>query len=143
MIIEKKQHKYCDGFSLNSNNEVYYNVENITRTSHIFYGGIGFFRYRIKNNIERLAEDHENAKYFAKEISVIDGLRIDFSSIETNIVAFETPQNLPASELVAKCKEKGLLFNALAKNKVRLVFHLDASSEDTKRAIEIMKQAFV
>jgi len=97
--------------------------------------------YAVKNNIERLAEDHENAKYFAKEISSIDGINIDFAGIETNMVAFEPPQNITASELVSKCKEKGLLFNAISKNKVRIVFHLDISRSDAQKASEIMKQA--
>lgn len=97
--------------------------------------------YAVQYNIERLIEDHENAKYFAKEISEIDGINIDISTVETNMVAFEPPQNMPATELVAKCKAKGLLFNAIGKNKIRIVFHLDISRADTKKAVEIMKQA--
>jgi len=98
--------------------------------------------YAVKNNIERLVEDHENAKYFAKEISSIDGISIDFAKIETNMVVFAPPKNMTATELVAKCKEKCLLFNAIDKNKLRIVFHLDISRKDTQKASEIMKSLF-
>ena len=96
--------------------------------------------YAVQNNFERLAEDNENAKLFAKEVSNIEELKIDLERVETNIVVIET--NLIASELVERCKKKGLLFNAVGKNRVRIVFHLDISRNDTIKAIEIFKSIF-
>ena len=103
--------------------------------------------FAVKNNIERLAEDHENAKYFAKEISEIDEIKIDLSTVETNMVVFGLSEkmlekNMTVAELVAKCKAKGLLFNAIDKNKVRIVFHLDISRKDVQKAVEIIKSVF-
>jgi threonine aldolase len=97
--------------------------------------------YAVQNNFERLLEDHENAKYFAKEISNISELKVDLESVETNMVMLDT-LNLSAAELVEKCKNKGLLFNAVAKNRARIVFHLDISKNDTVKAIEIIKSVF-
>ena len=94
--------------------------------------------YAVQNNFERLAEDHENAKFFAKEVSNIEELKINLEGVETNMIVIET-NSILAAELVDRCKKKGLLFNAVAKNRVRIVFHLDISKNDTIKAIDIMK----
>ena len=96
--------------------------------------------YALKNNLQRLAEDHENTKLFVKKIEAIPGLTIDTNSIQTNMVIINTTL-MPAVELVAKCKEKGLLFNAIGKNRVRIVFHLDISRKQVTKAADILKNA--
>jgi threonine aldolase len=97
--------------------------------------------YAVKNNISRIEEDHNNAKSFAKQIADIDELEVDFNNIQTNMVVINT-LTMPAAELVKKCKERGLLFNSIDKNRVRIVFHLNISKQDTANAIEIMKSIF-
>lgn len=99
--------------------------------------------YAMKNNIARLAEDHENAKYFANEISQVDEVKVDINQVETNMVVVETIKNMNANELVLKCKEKGVLFSTISENKVRIVFHLDVSKENTKKAVEIIKSVYL
>jgi threonine aldolase len=98
--------------------------------------------YAVKNNISRLEEDHSNAKYFAKQITNIDELEVDFNNVQTNMVAIKT-LTMSAAELVQRCKISGLLFNSIDKNRVRIVFHLNISKNDTANAIEIMKSVFV
>ena len=95
--------------------------------------------YALQNNIERLAEDHENAKLLANELNSFDNININLNEVHTNMLALTTPDNLTAAELVAKAKQNGLLFNAISKNKVRIVFHLGITKQDTITATEILK----
>ena len=48
-------------------------------------------RYGLQHNVERLAEDHANAKFLAEGLAEIDGVEIDPATVETNIVIFDVP----------------------------------------------------
>ena len=60
--------------------------------------------------------------------------------VETNIVIFELAEQLPARELVAQLKEKNILAYAIAPNRVRLVTHLDISTEMIEKTIDVFKK---
>ncbi len=93
--------------------------------------------YALDNNIDRLKEDHQNARHFAEEISRLPFIEIDMDSVQTNIVIFITKKN--ASVIREKLEKKGLLLTNDGVNKMRVVFHLDVSIEQTEQAIEIFK----
>ena len=95
--------------------------------------------YAIQNNIERLAEDHENTKLLANELNKLDNININLDEVQTNMLALTTPDKITAIELVENAKQKGVLFNSIAKNKVRIVFHLGITKKDTLDAAEILK----
>jgi threonine aldolase len=40
----------------------------------------------LRTLIGRLADDHENAAWFAKQVASIDGLSVDLASVQSNIV---------------------------------------------------------
>ncbi|MCC6866055.1 MAG: low-specificity L-threonine aldolase [Ignavibacteria bacterium] len=91
--------------------------------------------YALEHNVERLKDDHKNAKHFAEEISKLDWVDIDPLSVQTNIVIFKTSRN--AAELVKKFKQKNILLSNDGFSKLRAVFHLDVSEEQTEDAIKI------
>ena len=47
--------------------------------------------YSLDNMIERLAEDHQNAKKLAQGLAEIDGISVDPDNIHSNIVFFQIP----------------------------------------------------
>jgi threonine aldolase len=96
--------------------------------------------YALKNNIERLEEDHEHTKFLANELNKLDNININLNEVQTNMLALTTPKNITAAELVAKAKQKGVLFNSIEKNKVRIVFHLGITKQDTIDTAEILKK---
>ena len=56
--------------------------------------------YAIEHNVERLAEDHANARRLAEAIAELPGIRLDPRHVETNIVIFELGEELtPAAEV--------------------------------------------
>jgi threonine aldolase len=97
--------------------------------------------YALENNITRLKEDHQKAKYFAEEISGIKEININLDLVHTNIVIFSNAK-YSKSELISKLKEKGVLISAGSFDNLRAVFHLDVSMEEVQKAVKIFKELF-
>lgn len=123
-------------------------IEKAVRVRKVFGGGMrqaGVIAagalYAIENNIERLAEDHANAKVFAEQLRGVAGIRLDPPKIETNIVYFNVDAKLgTASEFAGKLKAQGLLVGAVGKHAIRAVTHLDVSREECERAGAIVRE---
>ena len=92
--------------------------------------------YALDNHVERLKEDHDHAKTLAATLSAVSYVK-SVMPVETNIVIFEVEKG-SADKIVNQFKEKGLLCNTTSSSTVRLVTHLDLSSEMIDRAIEII-----
>ena len=97
--------------------------------------------YAIENNLKRLSEDHENAKALANHLTQIDGVEIDASLVETNIVVFKST-TLSSEDVIIKSKGKGLLLVPIGVGVLRAVTHLDISREDIERAKQILTEVF-
>jgi threonine aldolase len=93
--------------------------------------------YALDHNIERLGEDHANARVLADAVRQCEGLELDPPDVETNIVIFKVDEQLgPAEEFCGQLKKRGVLMSVNAKHKVRAVTHLDVSSNDARSASE-------
>ena len=95
--------------------------------------------YALENNINRLAEDHENAELLAKGLDGIDGLEVDHSTIETNIFYIIVSKDT-APLLLDYLKQHGILI--YEGENIRLVTHMDISKEDIKTIIDVFKDFF-
>jgi len=94
--------------------------------------------YALDNNIERLKEDNNKAKYFAKEISKLDWININPDLIDTNIVVFSTSK-FAKPEFIKIMRDKGILISAGSFENLRAVFHLDVSMDEVKTAVDVIK----
>ncbi len=91
--------------------------------------------YALEHHVERLAEDHENARVFAEEIAGLDAIQIRPHEIETNIVFFEVdPTWGTAAELSKRLAERGVRINPLGRQRLRAVTHLDVGRDDVLAA---------
>lgn len=97
--------------------------------------------YALKNNIQRLNEDHQKAKYLAHKISEIPNLEINLNTVQTNIILFK-PLTIGVEEGIRRCKEEGLLLSVGKIDLIRAVTHLDVSMDDTIKAAEIINKIF-
>jgi threonine aldolase len=97
--------------------------------------------YALKNNIDRLKEDHEKARYLAEVINESKSFEIDMTSVQTNILLFK-PLKHSVEQVLELCKNKGLLLSVGKVDLVRAITHLDVSMEDVKRACEIIDTIF-
>jgi threonine aldolase len=88
--------------------------------------------YALKNNVERIAEDHENARVIAQALAQVTWARVDPASVASNMVYFRTPGR-PASAVAQALEKHGIRCGApAAPDQIRLVTHLDVSRDDTK-----------
>src|SRR5688500_11452267 len=86
--------------------------------------------YALAHHVERLAEDHANARLLADELLRGDDIEIDLASVRTNIVVFSlvARRGVPdAAAFVERCRERGVLLNAFGPRTVRAVTHLDVT----------------
>ena len=97
--------------------------------------------YALKNNIDRLKEDHEKAKSLAQFISQSENLTVDLETVETNILMFGI-KNMSVEDAMTKCKENGILLNTGGINTLRIVTHMDVSFDDIEYTKEMFKRIF-
>jgi threonine aldolase len=91
--------------------------------------------YALDHHIERLADDHQNARLLAAAIRKIDGLELYPAEIDTNIVIFRVDPRLgTAADFVAGLKAQGLLMLAVGPQLIRAVTHLDVGRSDVEQA---------
>jgi threonine aldolase len=88
--------------------------------------------YALDNNVERLAEDHENARVLADGLAQIPGVEIDPATVETNIVIFDVPDPRGLVEALAGEVE---LSTADGGRRVRAVTHMDVSRDEIDQAL--------
>ncbi|MDG2053088.1 MAG: GntG family PLP-dependent aldolase [Phycisphaerales bacterium] len=93
--------------------------------------------YALDNHIERLAEDHENAKALAHGISKITGLDVNVDDVQTNIVCFQVDPTIgSAFEICQKLDARGIRIFDIGPQLLRAVTHLGISSSDIPIAIK-------
>jgi threonine aldolase len=91
--------------------------------------------YALEHNLERLAEDHRNARLLGERLAEIPGLVVDVAALETNILMVDLGPALPPGEpFVRALRDRGVLCLAIAPRRLRLVTHLDVSRADCERA---------
>lgn len=93
--------------------------------------------YALKNNIDRLKEDHQKAKLLAGKLSEIKNINIDFDLVETNIVMF-TPLEITIEDFQSRCKSMGLLLGTGKVGEIRAVTHMDVSLLEIEEAVRII-----
>ena len=92
--------------------------------------------YALEHNVERLADDHENAKALASGLAQLPRVRIDPVSVDTNIVIFAVDD---APALVLRLADRVELL-AIDAHRVRAVTHLEVTSADIQTALEAIAE---
>ncbi|MDQ7798869.1 MAG: low-specificity L-threonine aldolase [Candidatus Edwardsbacteria bacterium] len=99
--------------------------------------------YALKHNIKRMADDHRRAKMLGRMISQISKIKIDLTSVQTNIIVFDIKRTgMNSEQAMKKLALKGLWVIPFGTTKLRAVTHLDASDGDIVRAGKILKTVF-
>ncbi len=101
--------------------------------------------WALRHNVERLAEDHANARLLADRLAASPAVELDPATVRTNIVVFRLADRRPdgspapdAAAFVAACRERGVLLNAFGPRLVRAVTHLDVDRAACAAAAEAM-----
>ena len=122
-------------------------IKQARRVRKLFGGGMrqaGFLAaaclYALDHHVERLAEDHANARLIAAAVRDVPGLELVPPEVETNLVWFEaSPSQGTAKDVAGRLREKGVLVSALGDRVLRAVTHLDASRRQCEQAAEAIR----
>jgi threonine aldolase len=93
----------------------------------------------LNTMIDRLVEDHENARLLAHELAHLAGVKMDATRVQTNIVIFELA-GMDTSLLVAQLREHGLWLSRSG-HRLRAVTHAGITKADIKSGIKIIARA--
>jgi threonine aldolase len=95
--------------------------------------------FALAHHRERLADDHANARRFAEKVTRSAGARVDFDSVQTNIVNVDV--DVDAGAVSREARGLGVLISATGPHRLRAVTHLDVSRADVESAAEALGQA--
>ncbi len=96
--------------------------------------------HALDHHVERLVEDHRNARVIAQAVADTPGLRLDPPDVETNLIWFEVDPDLgTASDVAAALKERGVLVHLAGRQTLRACTHLDVSAAQAARAAEVVR----
>jgi threonine aldolase len=97
--------------------------------------------YALDHHVDRLREDHANARRLAEGLARMDGLQIDPGTVETNLVFFELSAEVgTAVQLAAALREDGILAGPMGGQRLRMVTHLDVTADDVTAALAAMER---
>jgi threonine aldolase len=96
--------------------------------------------YALDHHVERLAEDHANARVLAEGLAEVPGIELDPATVETNIVWFDVRGRLSAPEVAAALKARGVLIGGFGPSRMRAVTHLDVDRAGIDVALDVMRE---
>jgi len=95
----------------------------------------------LREMVDRLAQDHDNARVLAQGLAEIDGLRIDPAMIKTNLVFFDIDhQKSAAADLVERLGAESVKLLASGSHKCRAVTHYHITADDIGFALDRFKK---
>ena len=90
----------------------------------------------LERMVDRLAEDHVNARALAEGLATLPRLSVDLASVQTNIVILRIDRPGGADELVAGCSSRKVKLHAMSPTFIRCVTHKDVDADDIRRALD-------
>jgi threonine aldolase len=95
--------------------------------------------WALDHNVERIAEDHANARSMAERLAASPAYIVDPAAPATNILAWDVAPSAPdASTIVGRARDRGVLVVALGTRTIRAVTHLDVNAEQCEAAAAIL-----
>jgi threonine aldolase len=94
--------------------------------------------YALDHHVERLAEDHANARVLADGLASVPAVDLDADRVETNIVIFEVAD---APALTGTLWEAGVEVTPLGPRRVRMVTHLGVDRAGVERPLQAVRDA--
>ncbi|HVY17135.1 MAG TPA: threonine aldolase family protein [Rhodopila sp.] len=93
--------------------------------------------YALDHNVDRLAEDHANARTLARGLAQVPGLAVE--EPETNLVFFDTSATgLTADALADRVRLEGVMLSTVGPYRVRACTHLDVDAEGVDYAMRMI-----
>ncbi len=96
--------------------------------------------YALENHVERLAEDHQNARMLAAGLAEIAGITVLNDPPDSNMVLFRVDETgKSVSEFLEATDEQGVKMCDFRAGQIRAVTHIDVTSDDIERALDVVE----
>ena len=92
--------------------------------------------YALDAHMDRLKDDHERARRFAKAVDGVNGMHV--VPPDTNIVMIDLPPGCEASVIAEGAAAQGVLISAWTRTRLRAVFHMDVDDAGTEKAARVL-----
>jgi threonine aldolase len=89
--------------------------------------------------VDRLAEDHANARRLGEGLQGIDGIAVDLARIQSNMVFGDCRPPLTARQFIERCRQVGVLLDQASPQRWRMVTHRGVSATDVEQAIDAIR----
>ena len=97
----------------------------------------------LEQMVERLAEDHENARRLVEGLADVEGLSLGgLEKVRTNIIYMDLTSDLPANETAQKLEKAGVRVNPSGPHRLRAVTHYGITAEDVDTAVVVFRKIF-
>ena len=97
--------------------------------------------YALENNVERLAEDHENARNFSRAIAQIPGIKLIFDRCETNLVFFDVEETgMDGATVAEKLLAHDVRIGAMGPYRMRAVTYLGIDAGQLEEAAAALRK---
>ncbi len=94
----------------------------------------------LESMVDRLREDHENARVLAEGLAALPGIRIDLDLVQTNIVIFDVARtDIDAPGLILKLHEQGVKAFNINQRRIRMVTHKDVDRAGIVRTLSVLR----
>ncbi|MFQ5874634.1 MAG: beta-eliminating lyase-related protein, partial [Dehalococcoidia bacterium] len=93
----------------------------------------------LETMVDRLAEDHANARLLAEGLAEVPGLRVDLERVETNMVMVQVEKEVQ-NGIVAALAARGVKALDRGGGNLRLVTHYGIDEGDIGRAVEAFRE---
>jgi threonine aldolase len=91
----------------------------------------------LENMVERLAEDHENARRLAEGLARIAGICIDLNTVQTNMVVFSImDERFSCESFIDEAMKQGVRLGEFKFSRIRAVVHYGITKADIAETIE-------
>lgn len=95
----------------------------------------------LEKMIDRLEEDHINAKLLARGLNEIEGILVDLKTVQTNIVLLDiTGLGVSSKKFVSLLEKRGVLALPREGARIRMVTHRGIEKEHIERALTIIEE---
>ena len=97
--------------------------------------------WALAHHIDRLAEDHDNARFLADRLRSIEGISLINEAVESNLVFFDVGNTGQSAKALSQAMaERGVRIGASDHRRMRAVTHVDIERQDIVAACDVLKE---
>ncbi len=94
----------------------------------------------LRTMVNRLAEDHANARRLAEGMARLPGLAVDLSRVRTNMILAQVNGPTSAAEFTARMRDEGVLALPTGSSTIRMVTHRHITPGDVDQALDALRR---